>query len=68
MLFYYYHQGEAVKKELQLRCLVDEEKVEKSMNTLQGNTVVKLQACRGTNWMMLVNILKTDYQDKGLER
>ncbi|MFL0497066.1 MULTISPECIES: DUF7021 domain-containing protein [Priestia] len=68
ILFHYYHQGEAVKKELQLRCLVDEEEVGKSMDTLQGNTVVKLQARRGTNWRMLVNILKTEYRDKELER
>jgi hypothetical protein len=42
--------------------------VGKSMDTLQGNTVVKLQARRGTNWRMLVNILKTEYRDKELER
>ena len=37
--------------------------MEKSMDTLQGNTVVKLQARRGTNWRMLVNILKTEYRE-----
>ncbi|WP_338131413.1 DUF7021 domain-containing protein [Priestia aryabhattai] len=36
-------ENEAVKKEeIQLRWLVDEEEVEKVMNLLQSNTVVKL--------------------------
>ena len=36
-------ENEAIKKEeIQLRWLVDEEEVEKAMNLLQSNTVVKL--------------------------
>ena len=61
-------ENEAVKKEeIQLRWLVDEEEVEKAMNLLQSNTVVKLQVRTGTDSMMLVNILEPEYEDGELE-
>ncbi|KNH20466.1 membrane protein [Priestia megaterium] len=55
------------KEEIQLRWLVDEEEVEKAMNLLQSNTVVKLQVRTGTDSMMLVNILEPEYEDGELE-
>ncbi|MBY0004124.1 hypothetical protein C1N83_03880 [Priestia aryabhattai] len=61
-------ENEVVKKEeIQLRWLVDEEEVEKAMNLLQSNTVVKLQVRTGTDSMMLVNILEPEYEDGELE-
>jgi hypothetical protein len=61
-------ENEGVKKEeIQLRWLVDEEEVEKAMNLLQSNTVVKLQVRTGTDSMMLVNILEPEYKDEELE-
>ena len=61
-------ENEAIKKEeIQLRWLVDEEEVEKAMNLLQSNTVVKLQVRTGTDSMMLVNILEPEYEDGELE-
>ncbi|MGE1195877.1 DUF2262 domain-containing protein [Priestia megaterium] len=61
-------ENKAVKKEeVPLRWLVNEEEVEKAMDLLQSNTVIKLQVRRGTDSMMLVNILETEYEDEELE-
>lgn len=62
------NSGEPVKiEEIRLQWLVDDEEWKKSRDTLEKNTVVKLQVRISGKSMMLVKILDTEYRDNDLE-
>lgn len=60
--------NEPVKQEeVRLEWLVDDEEWQRSRDSLEANTVVRLQVRRSETSMMLVHILETGYRDNDLE-